>query len=46
MLPDFVFSGGHGNSKGEYLEITENKIGKWLTIPWQYCPVCRMMLVD
>ena len=29
-----------------HIKITENKIQKWLTIPWQFCPVCKLMLPD
>jgi len=37
---------GHGAMKRCCIKITENKIQKWLTIPWQFCDKCKMMLPD
>ncbi|MGA2913185.1 MAG: hypothetical protein ABSE07_06685 [Methanoregula sp.] len=37
---------GHGAMHRAHIKITKDKIGKWLTIPWQFCPVCKVMLPD
>jgi hypothetical protein len=37
---------GCGKMHRCHIKVTENKIGKWLTIPWQFCPACKLMLPD
>ncbi|MGA2913018.1 MAG: hypothetical protein ABSE07_05840 [Methanoregula sp.] len=32
--------------KGCYIKQTKDKVQSWQAIPWQYCPVCRVMLLD
>jgi hypothetical protein len=36
----------HGAMKRCHIKITKDKVQSWHAIPWQYCPVCKMMLVD
>lgn len=35
---------GHGAMHRCYIRTSEHKIQRWHSIPWQYCPVCKMML--
>ena len=37
---------GCGRMHRCHIKITENKIQRWLTIPWQYCLACKLMLPD
>jgi hypothetical protein len=29
-----------------HIKITADKVQRWLSVPWQYCPECGMMLPD
>lgn len=37
---------GHGAMKRCHIKITKDKVQSWQAIPWQYCPECKMMLMD
>ena len=36
----------HGAIHRCHIRTSEHKIQRWHSIPWQYCPVCKMMLPD
>jgi len=37
---------GHGAMKRCHIKITTDGKQRWQAIPWQFCPVCRVMLPD
>ena len=37
---------GHGAMMRCHIKQTRDKVQTWSAIPWQYCPVCKMMLPD
>jgi hypothetical protein len=36
----------HGAMKRCHIKTTDHKIQQWCAIPWQFCPICKMMLPD
>ena len=52
-LPNIIFQfnlnilpKGDGAMHRAHIKITKDHIQKWLTISWQFCPVCKVMLPD
>jgi len=37
---------GHGAMKRCHVKETKDHLTKWLTISWQYCVQCKVMLPD
>jgi len=37
---------GHGAMNRVFVKVTKEGIQKWLTLNWQYCTQCKVMLVD